>query len=88
MFQLHIIICMIEHIRRTIVADWLVIDPADQYAIADKYGKALAWLHSHDIYTSDLTNDGLTGLVAAHVILFKDECDLIAFTFMFGDLME
>jgi len=77
-----------EYIRRTIFTDWSLIDPSNMFALNDHYSSALAWLESHDIYTSDLTSEGLMGMVASHAILFEYEDDLLAFTLVYGDLMQ
>ena len=77
-----------QYIRKIIFTDWAQVAAGEIPKINDHYADALDWLKSHSIYTSDLTTEGLMGMVASHSILFEDDADLLAFTLVFGDLIQ
>jgi hypothetical protein len=77
-----------QYIKRVIVTDWTQVAAGDVPARNDHYSDALHWLSEHKIYTSDLTMEGLMGMVASHSILFEEDTDLLAFTLVFGDLIQ
>ena len=77
-----------QYIKRIIFIDWATVVAGDIVTVNDHYSDALEWLSAHSIYTSDLTMEGLMGMVASHSILFEDDFDLLAFTLVFGDLIK
>jgi hypothetical protein len=77
-----------QYIKRIIVTDWSLIDQSSIPVRHDHYTAALEWLSEHSIYTSDLTMEGLMGMVASHSILFDNTYDLLAFTLVYGDLIQ
>lgn len=77
-----------KYIRCVIFTDWAQIPANSVPQINDHYNDALEWLGVHKIYSSDLTMEGLMGMVASHAILFEEDNDLLAFTLIFGDLIK
>ena len=77
-----------KYVRCIIFTDWARVDAGDIPRINDHYNDALNWLSAHNIYSSDLTMEGLMGMVASHAILFEEDSDMLAFTLIFGDLLQ
>ena len=77
-----------KYVRCVIFTDWTAIAAGDVPKVNDHYAAALEWLSSHNIYKSDLTTEGLMGMVASHAILFEEDEDLLAFTLVYGDLIK
>ena len=77
-----------KYIRCVISTDWTAIAAGDVPKVNEHYTDALEWLSSHNIYKSDLTTEGLMGMVASHSILFENDFDLLAFTLIYGDLIK
>ena len=77
-----------RYTRCVIFTDWTKLDAGDVPKINDHYADALKWLTANNIYSSDLTMEGLMGMVASHAILFEDDADLLAFTLVYGDLIQ
>ena len=77
-----------RYTRCVIFTDWAKVKAGDVPKINDHYVAALEWLAEHNIYSSDLTMEGLMGMVASHAILFEADEDQLAFTLIFGDLIQ